>query len=60
MTFPKFSHRFKSIAVSFSSELILHLHCSGDGGGGVYGGGGGRSGVVSACFLYYQLINLRK
>ena len=40
MTFPKFSHRFKSIAVSFSSELILHLHCSGDGGGGVYGGGG--------------------
>ena len=59
MTFPKFSHRFKSIAISFSSELILHLHCSGDGGGGVYGGGG-RSGVVSACFLYYQLINLRK
>ena len=41
MTFPKFSHRFKSIAISFSSELILHLHCSGDGGGGVYGGGGG-------------------
>ena len=50
----------------FSSELILHLHGSGDGGGGVYaevgGGGGGsaRPGVVSACFLYYQLINLGK
>ena len=27
-------------AISFSSELILHLHGSGDGGGGVYRGGG--------------------
>ena len=29
------------LAISFSSELILHLHGSGDGGGGVYGGGMG-------------------
>ena len=30
------------LAISCSSELILHLHSSGDGGGdGVYGRGGG-------------------
>ena len=51
MTFPKFSHRFKSIAISFSSELILHLHCSGDGGGGVYGGGGGSFWSSKCMFL---------
>ena len=52
------------LTTCFSSELILLIHGSGDGGGGVYGGGGGwvRPGVVitSACFLYYELINLRK
>lgn len=45
------------LPISFSSELILHLHGSGDGGGGgVYGeeGGCARPGVVRACF------NLRK
>ena len=49
----------------FSSEVILPLHGSGDGG--VVGGGGGGVGgwgvrpcVVSAGFLYHHLINLRK
>ena len=64
MIFPEFWDNFKSFSnnISFSCELILHLHGSGDGGGGVYGGGDGWvfPGVVSACFLYYQLINLRK
>ena len=63
MTFPKFGIISNHLAICLSSELILHLHHSGDGRVVVYRGGGGgraRPDVVSTCFLYYQLINLRK
>ena len=45
----------------FSSELILHLHGSGDGGGGVYAevGGGGRFGSswCSKCMFLILSVN---
>ena len=53
MTFPEFG----IISNSFSSDLILHLHGSGEGGGG---GVLFCPGVVSTCFIYYQHINLKK
>ena len=59
MTFPEFWQISNHLAITFSPIRIPHVH-----GDGVEDGGRGRERffvlMLSACFVYYQKINLRK